>query len=91
MPSSKNYVRDYKQEAAAESPQRKHQRVERMAARRIYEKSTGRKVPDGYDVDHIKPLSKGGSNNRSNLQLQKSSSNRSYPRTHSGAMKSKND
>ena len=91
MPSSPNYVRNYKQEAAAESPQRRQQRVERMAARRQVEKTLGHKIPDGMDVDHRKPLSKGGSNLPNNLGLQKASSNRSYPRTSSGAMKSKTD
>jgi 5-methylcytosine-specific restriction endonuclease McrA len=51
----------------------------------------GHDIPAGYDVDHKKPLSKGGSNNRSNLQLQKSGSNRSYPRKSSGAMRSRYD
>ena len=91
MPSSPNYVRNYSQEAAAESPKRKHQRAERVIARRIFEKAVGHKIPVGYDVDHIDPLSKGGSNLRSNLQLQKSSANRSYPRTKTGAMKTKYD
>ena len=91
MPSSKNYVRDYKQEAASETPKRKTQRAQRMAARRAYEKAAGEPVPPGYDVDHRKPLSKGGSNRKGNLGLQRSSANRSYPRTKSGAMKSKYD
>jgi len=32
-------------------------------------------IPKGYVVDHIKPLSKGGSNNKSNLRLVKASTN----------------
>lgn len=88
MPSSPNYVRDYEQEAAAESPARRAQRVKRMAARRQVEKTLGHKIPAGYDVDHRVPLSKGGSNKSGNLGLRKASANRSYPRTSSGAMKS---
>jgi len=91
MPSSPNYVRDYEQEAAAESPKRREQRIKRMAARRQVEKTLGHKIPSGYDVDHKVPLSKGGSNTSRNLRLQKASSNRSYPRTSSGAMKSRKD
>lgn len=90
MPSSPGYKRNYRQEAASESPARKAARVKRMRARRAYEKKYG-KIPKGYDVDHKKPLSKGGGNKMSNLGLQKSSSNRSYRRTSSGAMKSKYD
>lgn len=89
MPSSPNYVRDYEQEAATESPERKKQRAERVAARRIYEKATGRKIPPGHDLDHKKPLSKGGSNKPSNWRVVSSHKNRSYPRTSSGAMKGK--
>lgn len=91
MPSSPGYIRNYQQEAAAESPTRKHQRAERISARRAVEKSMGHKIPAGFDVDHKIPLSKGGSNASRNLQLQKSSANRSYPRTKTGAMKSRYD
>ena len=91
MPSSPNYVRDYKQEAATESPERKKFRAERVKARREFAKALGHKIPAGYDVDHVKPLSKGGSNKASNLALQKSSDNRSYPRTKGGKMKSARD
>jgi hypothetical protein len=91
MPSSPGYIRNYKQEAAAESPARRHQREMRIQARRSFEKSLGRPIPPGMDVDHRKPLSKGGSNTTGNLGLQSAKTNRSYPRTHKGAMKSKYD
>lgn len=90
MPSSPGYVRDYKREAAIESPKRKAQRAARNAARRLYERSYG-VIPSGHDVDHKRPLSKGGSNAKANLQLQPSSANRSYPRTPKGSMKSRYD
>lgn len=89
MPSSPGYKRDYKQEARAESPERKKQRAMRMAARRAYEKASGKSIPKGFDVDHKKPLSKGGGNSKGNLRLQRSHSNRSYARTSSGAIKGK--
>lgn len=91
MPSSPNYERNYVQERLAESERRKRDRAQRNAAHRAFEKAMGRPVPEGYDVDHVKPLSKGGSNSKKNLQLQKASANRSYPRTSKGAMKSKYD
>lgn len=91
MPSSKNYVRNYKQEYATETPKRREARAMRNAARREETKALGHAIPKGFDVDHIKPLSKGGSNSKGNLQLQRAHNNRSYPRTAKGAMKSKFD
>lgn len=90
MPSSPNYVRDYKQEASAESPKRREQRRLRQRARRLYLKRY-KTIPKGFDVDHKIPLSKGGSNSAKNLGLQKAGSNRSYPRRSNGSMKSKRD
>lgn len=88
MPSSKNYIRNYKQEARTESPERKLDRAKRMVARRAFEKASKSGIPEGYDVNHIKPLSRGGSNLPSNTDLRRSSPNRSYPRTKTGSMKS---
>ena len=89
MPSSKNYVRDYKQEAATESPERKKFRAERNAARRTLEHMGLVHKGDGKDVDHKRPLSKGGSNTVGNLRVRSAHANRSYPRTSRGAMRGK--
>lgn len=87
MPSSPGYKRNYKHEYAIESPERRKQRAERNAARRkLLEEGLVHKH-DGNDVDHKNPLSKGGSNQRRNLRVRDSHANRSYDRTHSGAMK----
>ena len=43
-------------------------------------------VKPGQDVDHIKPVSKGGTNAKKNLRAESPSVNRSFPRTSSGAM-----
>ena len=79
MPSSPNYVRDYKQEAKTESSTRKAKRRNRLKARRTLQKAGIVKKGDGKDVHH-----KDGNalnNKRSNLKAVNSSKNRSYPRT----------
>lgn len=43
---------------------------------------------DGKDVDHIKPLSKGGSNKASNTRVVPASENRSFSRNADGSLKS---
>lgn len=88
MPSSKNYVRNYKQEARAESPERREQRNMRVKARRIAEAYYGASAIKGKDIDHKQALSRGGSNHVSNLRPVDPSKNRSYSRTSSGAIKS---
>lgn len=87
MPSSPDYVRNYKQEREAETPKRKEERAKRNAARRAFEQAIGHDIPPGYDVDHIKPLDKGGSNSKDNLRIRKASANRSFPRNSRGGVK----
>jgi hypothetical protein len=87
MPSSPNYKRNYKQERLSETPERKHQRVLRNAARRKLLAEGMVHKHDGKDVDHKHPLSKGGSNSKRNLRVRDAHANRSYDRTSSGAMK----
>lgn len=89
MPSSPNYKRNYKQEAAAESKDRRHQRSERVQARRELIREGRVKVGDGKDVDHKTPLSRGGSNSLANLRVVDPHTNRSYPRNKDGSMKRK--
>ncbi|HET8689498.1 MAG TPA: HNH endonuclease signature motif containing protein [Methanosarcina sp.] len=43
---------------------------------------------DGKDVDHKKPLNKGGSNTRSNMRVVSASTNRSFSRNANGSLKS---
>lgn len=88
MPSSPNYKRDYQQEAKTstargEDPKRR----ERVRARYRMVKKGLVKRGDGKDVDHKKPLSKGGSNADSNLRVRTAHANRSFPRKPDGSMK----
>jgi len=89
MASSPGYKRDYKHEYAIESPQRRRFRAERNKARRALEKQGRVRKGDGKHVDHKKPLSKGGSNKKSNFRVRSGKANSSYKRTSSGAMKYK--
>lgn len=62
-------------------------RRKRKAARYQLEKEGLVKKFDGKDVNHKKPLSKGGSTKRSNLEAIPKSKNRSYARTKKGGIK----
>lgn len=71
--------RDYRKEAAAESPQRKQDRRDRMNARYAYEKKHG-DLPTNVQVDHKKALSQGGTNAPSNLRAIPKERNESFKR-----------
>lgn len=88
MPSSKNYKRDYVQERKTESKQRKEARVMRNQARQEMIKEGKAAVGDGKDVGHKKAISKGGTNHKGNLAVQKASANRSFKRNSDGSMAS---
>lgn len=94
MPSSKNYVRDYKQEAKT-AKARGEQGVgsgsgnaKRNRLRRKAIKLGIIKKGDKRDVDHKVPLSKGGSNGVKNARAASPHANRSFPRNKDGSMKS---
>lgn len=91
MPSSKNYVRDYKQEyktakkrgevgTGSGSGNAKRHRLRREMLKLGM-------VKPGQDVDHKKPLSKGGSNSVANGKAVSPSKNRSFKRNKDGSMK----
>jgi 5-methylcytosine-specific restriction endonuclease McrA len=71
--------RNYKAEAARETPARKEQRRERQRARYAYEKKNG-DLPTDVQVDHKRPLSGGGSNAMSNLRAIPKARNESFKR-----------
>lgn len=90
MPSSKGYKRDYAQEYKTA----KHRgevgtghgsgSAERHRLRRKMLKLG--LVKAGQDVDHVKALSKGGSNTVKNARAVSPHANRSFPRNHRGGM-----
>lgn len=91
MPSSPNYKRDYKQEyktakrrgengTGSNSDDAKRKRLRRLALKKGM-------VKPGQDLDHIKPLSKGGSNTLKNARAVSPRENRSFPRNRDGSMK----
>lgn len=80
----RNYKAEYEKYHA--SPTQKKNRAARNAARAKMAKKGKVKKGDGKDVDHVKPLSKGGTN-ADGLRVKPKSKNRSFKRTSSGAMK----
>jgi hypothetical protein len=81
-------VRDYKDEAKYHAqPEQKKNRAARNKARRQAAAEGKVHKGDGKDVDHKKPLSKGGSNGKSNRRVVSASSNRSYARNKNGGIK----
>jgi hypothetical protein len=82
-------MRDYKAEYKNYdgTPEVKKKRAQRNKARRMLEREGIVHKGDGKDVDHKKPLSKGGTTARSNLQAKPASANRSFKRKPNGEMK----
>jgi hypothetical protein len=82
-----NKARPYKKEYEQQVARGEHgKRMERQKARRAMDaKGVDR---TGKDIDHKKPLSKGGTNANGNLRLVAPSTNRSFPRNSDGSIKS---
>ena len=81
------YIRNYQQEYANESPERRKMRSNRNLARAQMMKKGLAKVGDGKDVHHV-----GGNalNKKSKLKVMPASKNRSYPRNkNAGKLKAK--
>lgn len=89
MPWMKDGKRDYRREYDLYQGKKKNikKRALRNSARAELAKMGKVKKGDGKDVDHRKPLSKGGGNSIRNLRVRSASSNRSFPRTRGGRMK----
>jgi len=82
-------MRNYKQEYANYDGTEvvKKKRAQRNKARRMLEATGAVKKGDGKDVDHKKPLSKGGTTIMSNLKAKPAAANRSFKRNPNGSMK----
>lgn len=74
----RDYAREYENYDGTEKVKKK--RAARNKARRMLEREGVVHKGDGKDVDHKKPLSKGGTTVRSNLRVKDASDNRSYSR-----------
>lgn len=90
MPYQKNGKRNYALEYALyhSKPKQRHNRSLRTIARNEAITEGRVKRGDGKDIDHTQPLSKGGSNARSNTRVTSQSSNRSFSRNSDGSLKS---
>lgn len=85
-----NGKRDYKKEYEKYqgTPEQIKHRAERNHARAVLEDAGLVHKGDNKDVGHIKALGRGGSNARSNTEVQSKSANRSFSRKADGSMKS---
>jgi hypothetical protein len=77
-----NKPRPYKHEYETYQgkPEQIKKRGERNKARALMEKAGKVHKGDGNDVDHVKPLSKGGTGAKGNLKVKSKSNNRSFSR-----------
>lgn len=69
-------------------PEQRKNRSERTVLRREANEKGITSKGDGKDLDHKKPLSKGGSNTLSNTRVTSKSENRSFARNKDGSLKS---
>lgn len=79
------YKKEYEQYQGSEK--QKKNRAERNAARKKLTKAGKVHKGDGMDVDHIKPISKGGKNKGGNLRVKTASANRSFKRNSDSSIK----
>jgi 5-methylcytosine-specific restriction endonuclease McrA len=82
-------ARDYKRENELykSKPEQIKLRVARNKARRQAIKDGRVKKGDGKEIDHVIPLSKGGSNAKSNTRIRTKSQNSSFSRNSDNSVK----
>lgn len=90
MPYMKNGRRDYKREYEKYhgTAEQRANRSKRTVARNQANADGRTHKGDGKDLDHKIPLSKGGSNAKSNTRVTSRTANRSFSRNKDGSMKS---
>lgn len=82
--AKRNYQREYQNYQGR--PEQIRNRSMRNQARRAYESTHGN-LPHTVDVDHAKPIAKGGGNAPGNLRARHRTVNRSFRRTRRAGMK----
>ena len=82
---ARNYKTEYQNYQGTE--EQKKNRAKRNAARREMERKGVVSKGDGKDVDHKRPIAKGGGNGNGNLRAVPASANRSVPRNKRAGMK----
>lgn len=85
MTTTRNYRQEYNRYQS--KPEQIKNRAKRNKARSIMVKAGKAHKADNKDCDHRKPISKGGSNDKSNLRMVSKSTNRSFARTKTGKIK----
>jgi 5-methylcytosine-specific restriction endonuclease McrA len=75
---ARDYAKEYREYHS--KPEQIRNRSKRNMARRDMEERGAVRKGDGKDVDHKKPLSRGGSNAASNLRAVPKSKNRGFER-----------
>lgn len=80
------YKKEYEQYQG--TSEQKKNRAKRNAARTEMIKKGRARKGDGMDVDHVVPLSKGGSNGKGNLRVKPKKANRSFKRNSDSSVKS---
>lgn len=90
MPYADPKDRDYKHEHKLEmqKPKARALRAERQRARRAMDAAGVDRT--GKDIDHKKPLSRGGSNGKANLRLTSPETNRAFSQKLGKTVKNKN-
>ena len=85
-----NGKRDYKKEYAKyhSKPEQRANRSDRTTLRREANEKGITSKGDGKDLDHKRPLSRGGANSLSNARVTSKSENRSFARNKDGSLKS---
>lgn len=79
------YKKEYDQYQGTE--EQKKRRALRNKARAEMEKKGKVSKGDGNDVDHVRPLSKGGSSSTKNLRVKSAGANRSFSRNSDHSVK----
>lgn len=89
MPYKNKSDRNFKREYATYqgTAEQKKNRAKRNAARAKAMKAGKVRKGDGKDVNHIRPLSKGGTNNAKNINIKSKHKNRSYRRNSDHSVK----